>query len=77
MIVMTLPGKAARPYQATKLDLVGIREMARRLNVEVALVYKWRARGILPETYLPEDQIGAAVWLWQDLGRWAKSTGRL
>lgn len=57
-------------------DLVGMKEIARRLNVGSGTVKQWRTRNKMP---LPDGQPGGSpVWSWsKTVERWASETGRL
>jgi hypothetical protein len=56
-------------------DIVGIKEIAERLNVRQQTAAQWRHRGILPE---PEGTVsGAPAWRWVTIERWARATGRV
>lgn len=56
-------------------DIVGIKEIAERLNVRQQTAAQWRHRGILPE---PEGTVsGAPAWRWVTIESWARATGRV
>lgn len=56
-------------------DLVGVAEIADRLNVGTSTVHRWRERD--PEFPQPIARLRAGlVWDWSDVERWARSTGR-
>ena len=57
-------------------DLVGAAEIAERLGVKRPhLIHDWRRR--YPEFPKPVvELIGILLWDWNEVQRWAKSTGR-
>lgn len=56
-------------------DLLGRREIAAILKVQVNTVDQWRQRGLFP---LPRRRIGGSpVWTRADVVRWAVASGRL
>lgn len=56
-------------------DIVGLSEIADRLEVQVETAYRWRTRRLLPDpTWMLS---GAPVWLWEVIEQWATLTGRL
>jgi hypothetical protein len=57
-------------------DVVGIKEIARRLGVQRATGDQWRQRGILPAS-LPRQVGGRDAWSWPVIEQWAIETGRL
>ena len=67
------PGWKARPDRY-RLDLVGLSEVADRLNVARATVDQWRHRDVLPEA--DWNLGGGPVWLWSTIESWADATGR-
>jgi hypothetical protein len=58
-------------------DLVGASEIAERLGLNKrSVVHDWRARNIgFPEPVLTLRM--GHLWLWPEVERWARSTGRL
>lgn len=57
-------------------DLVGAAEIAARLGVQPVTVHQWRRR--FPEFPEPVATLAQAmVWVWPDVAKWAKDTGRL
>jgi hypothetical protein len=59
-----------------KLDIVGLRDIARILEVDGRTPTKWRDRGILPEE---DGKISDTFPIWErrTILRWAAETGRL
>ena len=57
-------------------DLVGVREIALRLNVKRQAVHNWRERHDDFPAPLT-DQLDQLVWSWPDVEKWARATGRL
>lgn len=56
------------------LDIVGLKEIAERLNVKQQTAAAWRHRGLLPEA---EGTVsGMPAWRWSTIAYWAASTGR-
>ena len=57
-------------------NLVGVQEIARRLDVREAAVKNWCVRGVgFPD---PCQVLGMGqVWDWPDVEAWAQQTGRL
>lgn len=57
-------------------DLVGVHEIAGRLGVGTSIVHDWRRRHeAFPEPVL---RLGMGlIWLWPEVERWARATGRL
>jgi hypothetical protein len=54
--------------------IVGVADIADRLNANRATVDAWRHRGLLPE---PDWTIGGRpAWKWSKVEKWAKETGR-
>jgi hypothetical protein len=71
---------------ASKLDLVGVEEIAARLGVSRQAVTAWQRRswpsGRGGTTVKPPKLLGivsgrVAVYDWPDVERWARATGRL
>lgn len=59
---------------AERLDIVGLAEIAERLDVQRATVDQWRQRRLLPE---PAWTVGGRpAWPWQVIDRWAAAHGR-
>ena len=57
------------------VEPVGVVDIARRLGVRQQTVAMWRYRGLLPD---PRWSVSnQPAWDWQDIRRWAESTGRL
>lgn len=55
-------------------DLVGVAEIASRLDVTKATVSTWRARGLLPR---PVAVLGCGpIWSWPQVSAWADKSGR-
>lgn len=56
-------------------ELVGVAEIAERLGVGTSVVHDWRRRhDAFPE---PEVRLRMGlIWIWADVERWARSTGR-
>ncbi len=65
-------GWKARPNEP--VELVGLSEIAERLNVQRGTVDQWRHRQVLPE---PDFMAGGPVWWWSTILRWAEQTGRV
>lgn len=61
--------------QSQGLELVGISEVADRLQVKRATVDRWRQRELLPAPGWVVS--GTPVWLWGEVKAWAVRTGRL
>jgi len=59
----------------SRARLVGITEIAERLEVSKGTVHKWRHRNLLP----PADYhlAGGPVWEWATIEAWARDTHRL
>jgi hypothetical protein len=59
----------------TKLDLVGLTEIAMRAGVRKPVVSMWRSRHeSFPE---PSAMLATgAVWFWPDVEKWLTDTGR-
>lgn len=56
------------------LDIVGLKEIADRLNVKQQTAAAWKHRGLLPE---PEGTVsGMPAWRWSTIAYWAANTGR-
>lgn len=56
-------------------DVVGVTEIARRLNVRPGTVDQWRHRGVFPD---PAWTIGGRpAWSYRTILRWAILTGRV
>ena len=56
------------------LDIVGLKEIAERLNVKPQTAAAWKHRGLLPQ---PEWTVsGVPAWRWSTIAWWAASTGR-
>ena len=71
---MTVPGYYSRPERMQLPAVVGIAEVAQRLQVERSTVDQWRRRGVMPAPDWPLE--GGPVWLWETVRRWAEATGR-
>jgi hypothetical protein len=57
-------------------DLVGVAEIADRLGCSVQAVHAWKRR--YPDFPEPVAHLSMGLlWVWQDLERWARATGRL
>lgn len=57
------------------MEPVGLAEIAERLGVKQQTAQMWRHRNLLPP---PRWQVSRQpAWDWQDIQRWAKTTGRL
>lgn len=56
-------------------DLVGLAEIASRLNVTSAAAGNWVARGLLPKPALVANRV--RLWDWPEVEDWAKATGRI
>lgn len=57
-------------------DLVGVAEIAERLDRNVRSVHSWRSR--YPDFPEPVAELTMGlVWSWPEVARWARSTGRL
>ena len=55
-------------------DVVGLAEIAARLDVERGTVDQWKYRGLLPG---PKWTVGGRpAWDWRDVVKWANETGR-
>ncbi len=66
-------GWKARPDEP--VELVGLSEIAERLNVLRGTVDQWRHRNVLPA---PDYDLQAGpIWWWSTIRRWAEQTGRL
>ena len=66
-----LPRPAAEP---ALIDLVGVGDIASRLEVEPRLVANWHVTGALPN---PDYRWEAGdTWLWDTIERWARGRGR-
>ncbi len=60
---------------ASKLDPVGLQEIAARLHVQRVTVDSWRTKRLLPK---PRWTVGGRpAWDWSEIERWAKETGRI
>lgn len=56
------------------VDLVGPVEIAKLLGVQLATVYRWRTRNVLPD---PQWTIsGSPIWERTDILQWAMETNR-
>lgn len=56
------------------LDIVGLKEIAERLNVKQQTAAAWKHRNLLPP---PEGTVsGAPAWRWETIENWALQTGR-
>jgi hypothetical protein len=56
------------------MDIVGLKEIAKRLSAPIATVQQWRRRAVLPE---PEGWVsGQPAWRWATIVRWVEQTGR-
>lgn len=69
-----IAGSASRPSEH-RVDVVGLGEIALRLDVSRELVDKWRERRTLPDPDFP--LLGGPVWYWQTIRKWAVTTDRL
>jgi predicted DNA-binding transcriptional regulator AlpA len=59
----------------TRIDAVGVLEIAERLGVKRQTVSMWKLRGLLPE---PDRLVsGQPAWDWPVIEAWARQTGRL
>jgi hypothetical protein len=57
-------------------DLVGVAEIAARLNCSVQAVHAWKRR--YPDFPLPVAHLSMGLlWIWPDVEQWARLTGRL
>ena len=57
------------------LDVVGLKEIARRLNVRPQTAAQWNYRKLLPD---PEGYVsGSPCWRWTRIETWARDTGRI
>lgn len=57
-------------------QLVGVRQIAERLNVKRQAVHNWRERDLgFPEPL--DAQLDQLIWSWPDVEQWGKDTGRL
>lgn len=66
----------ARGRNVKVTDLVGVHEVAERLDVAAPSVHVWRQRGV----GFPEPAVRLAmgyVWAWPDVEAWARAHGRL
>lgn len=62
--------KAPKPHPT----VVGLADIADRLDVSRTTVDQWKWRGVLPS---PKWSIsGRPAWDWPDIEAWAKETGR-
>lgn len=56
-------------------NIVGLTEIAERLDVNQNTPDVWRSRGVLPP---PEAIVsGTPLWDWTTIEEWARATGRL
>lgn len=68
-------GDPEKPTGSDCCDIVGIPEIAARLDVKRSTVDIWRNRKILPE---PRWTVGGGpAWNWPDVEAWAQRTRRL
>ncbi len=57
-------------------EIVGVAEIASRLDREVGTVHSWRRR--FPDFPQPVAGLNMGlVWVWPDVEAWARKTGRL
>lgn len=70
---MTRPKKPKT--EVPVVTLVGYQEIAARLNVSPGALRVARHRGTLPTPVVLIS--GMPVWLWPEIARWARKTGKL
>lgn len=64
-----------RETRLEDLDLVGVAEIAARLQVKPQTVSMWKIRGLLPAPFVALRM--GDVWSWPTIASWAARTGRL
>lgn len=67
-------GEEGHDYTDHLLEVVGIAEIAERLDVKVETVYQWRQRELLPD---PDIYQKPPLWRWPTVEKWARETRRL
>jgi hypothetical protein len=67
------PGWKAKPDDP--VQLVGLCEIADRLQVQRSTVDQWRHRHVLPAPDF--DLRSGPIWWWSTIRQWATMTGRL
>jgi predicted DNA-binding transcriptional regulator AlpA len=68
-------GDPGHDYTDHLVEVVGVAEIAERLEVKVTTVYQWRQRKLLPE---PDYPLGMGpAWKWSTIEEWARETRRL
>ena len=59
-----------------KLDLVGAIDIGKRLGCNPDQIFTWKGRYVdFPKPYAMVNT-RTAIWLWSDIARWIKKTGR-
>ena len=73
--VKTSVSSTPRPWAIlSRMDVVGLKDIAERLNVKQQTAAAWKHRGLLPE---PEWIVsGMPAWSWETIAYWAARTGR-
>ena len=67
--------KRRRVRETVRVDPVGEREIADRLDVQPSTVHQWQARKLLPPSRWVVS--GSPAWDWSDIEEWAIRSGRL
>jgi hypothetical protein len=79
-VVYTAGVAVASPPVVADGDVVGTREIAERLGVQLGTVHMWQQRRDTLNPPMPEPRgkvSGVPWWSWRDVQRWARKTGRL
>lgn len=58
-------------------EIVGMADIAHRLDVQYQTVSAWRMRGLLPPPDGTINQGRTPWWWWSNVAVWARETGRL